>query len=266
MTPPGAPAADVAAALAQVENQAAEWDTMTTGILYVPERDRLLRAVLADRGYASFTPLAECVLHVTGWTTFDDYLQSMRSQRRTNVRREIAAFAASGATFSQVSVHAMGREHAELHIEHMRGYGHELQVDRIMSLFRTIRDLFADTTNVIEMRKDGDLLGFLLIYDDRSWVYPKMLGLCPAAQRPPYAYFNLGYYETIRYAIRGGQAGIVFGPESYEVKALRGLAAEPRTMFIKPPAALADQVAAVAATLDEAHRQRFSAHPWRNKV
>ncbi len=266
VTAPGAPAADVAAALTQVERQAAEWVTKSTSVLYVPERDRILRAALAGRGYLAFTPLAECVLPVAGWTAFEDYLASLRSARRNSVRHEIAAFDASGATFAEVSVHALGQGHAGLHIEHMRGYGHELAADRILSLFGTIGDLFADTATVIELREDDALLGFLLIYHDRGWVYPKMLGLCPSAQRPPYAYFNLGYYETIRYAIRTGRAGIIFGPEAYEVKALRGIWPEPRTIFLRPPAGTRDQVAAVVGVLDEAHRHRFAAYPWRART
>lgn len=262
VTSPGALAADVAAALTEVENLAADWGAKTTAVLYVPERDQILRATVADRGYLSFTPLAECVLRVTGWSCFDDYTESLRSARRNNVRREIAAFTASGATFREVGVDALGREHAQLHIEHMRQYGHELAVDRVISLFGMINELFADSVRIVEMRQSSDLLGFLMIYDDGGWLYPKMIGLCQAALRPPYAYFNLGYYQTIRFAIRLRRVGIVFGPEAYEVKALRGIRAEPRTIFIKPPAGRRDQVAAVAAVLDEAHRQRFSAHPW----
>lgn len=254
-------ARQASAAVTQFDELSREWTANTSAVMYVPAGNSILRKILESRGYVGFGAVAECYLD-TRWPDFDTYLAQFPYRYRKNIRREIARFDQSGATLVHASTSVLCEQHAELQLEHMRKFGNELSRDWLMQLLDQIKNLFFDHTFVIEMYWHGKLTGFVLVYDSYDWLYPKMLGLVSPEERPPFAYFNLGYYEVIRYAIAHKRKGIVMGPEAYETKSKRRCGHEHRIVYLCPPATARPAVERLAAILDAACRRRIDHYRW----
>ncbi|AUG78793.1 hypothetical protein CFP65_4026 [Kitasatospora sp. MMS16-BH015] len=248
------------ALLDQLDALAAEGGYPTAAVLHVPERASALRERLERRGYLPFVAVGDCVLH-TPWADFGGYLGSLKSHRRTAVRREIRAFAESGAELRETGLDSLGEAHALLHAGHMRRYGHPAEPAASRQLITSIQTHRTGTGRVFEAWRGTELIGFVVCYQLGDVFYPKMIGVAEGEKRSS-AYFNLTYYEPVRVALAEGIRQIVYGPEAYGAKALRGCALERLVSHVRLPAGQRTAGARAAALVDLGHRRRMDRHDW----
>jgi hypothetical protein len=71
------------------------------------------------------------------------------------------------------------------------------------------------------------LVGLALAYRWRDTLYLRSVGFDYAALRDAYEYFNLVYYEPIRWAAGNGVRKMHFGVEAYDAKVRRGAVLQP---------------------------------------
>ncbi|WP_267595498.1 GNAT family N-acetyltransferase [Carbonactinospora thermoautotrophica] len=241
--------------LDRFEELAREWGCRTSAVLHVPEDDRRLRAALEARGYVGASFVAQAVLPVA-WSSFDDYLATLRRNRRTSIRRERRVFAESGMRVRRVSVESAGPAMAALHAAQLRRYGHDIAEERLAALIERIRRHLAPWCTVLVAERDGELEGFVLAYEKSGELHPKMTGFSKYAQQH-FGYFNLLYYEVLEYAMARGVRSVVLGPETYEAKVARGALLHPRTTYLRVPERFREQVSCMTSTIDRLNHQRF---------
>ena len=163
-----------------------------------------------------------------GFTSFDDYLGSFRSERRNKVKRERREVAQRGITIRAVE----GLELTQSHLRTMfRLY--KDHVDRLyygrqyltQEFFTEIQRRFAENTCLMLAQRDGKIIaGTFNIRDDIA-MYGRYWG---AFEEVPFLHFNVCYYSAIEHSIQMGLKRFEAGAGG-SFKQLRGLDPEHTT-------------------------------------
>jgi predicted N-acyltransferase len=190
--------------------------------LYLQEgSDPHLEAALDARGYVPTVLAADCFLDVR-WPDFDSYLAQFTSSRRATLRTDIRRFARSGCTATLGGVELLLDELAPLQAATQSKYGHRMDPGQTARWYARIRSELAPYVRVSLARRGTQVLGFGLFYEMRGELHSRVVGFDYERLGAELAYFNVAFYEPIRYAIAAGLRRIDFGLESYEAKVKRG--------------------------------------------
>ena len=93
---------------------------------------------------------------------------------------------------------------------------------RIMQGYQHIAEYLGSSVRVFLAHKRGDLVGFALFYLAGKTLYCKQAGFDYSRLADDFCYFNVVFYDPIRYAIANGIREIRYGLEAYEAKLARG--------------------------------------------
>jgi predicted N-acyltransferase len=189
------------------------------------------------------------------------YLDALSVARRRGIERELRLFAAAGWRVDEQRLGDCWAELAGLFFQVQAKYGHRASIERYRALLRRQAELLDDRSVVFVVREaDGRLVAAMLSYRWRDCLYVRLVGFDYARLRGAMEYFNVTYYEPIRFAGRHGLARLHLGPASHEAKILRGAQLSPLWTAAVPVAGtdhlLLDWPAARAETF-----RRFAAHP-----
>jgi uncharacterized protein len=189
------------------------------------------------------------------WRTFDEYLSSLKTGRRYNIRKDMADFADSGCKLSTALFRECFEECVPLSAALQRRYGAFDSISEIRNRLKEQATLLGERAICFLCRFHGKLVGFSLFYQWRDELYSRLAGFdydqLPADSR---AYFTLLFYEPIIYAIHNDIRIVDYGIASTEAKVLRGAALEPRWSILWNPA---DEAAATGMrTHNEAARHQ----------
>jgi predicted N-acyltransferase len=194
----------------------------TAAILYLPEgSEPHLEAALVARGYAPTVLGGECSLDVP-WPDFDAYLAHFRSRRRQSLRLDIRRFAEAGCTVEMGGVELLDDGLAPLQAATQTRYGHRMDPARTARWYARIRAELAPYARVCVARRGAEVLGFGLFYEAGGELYARAVGFDYPRLNGERSYFNVVFYEPIRYAIAAGLGRIHYGIEAYEAKLERG--------------------------------------------
>jgi len=192
-----------------------------------------------------FSADAYLPLHFAG---FDEYLSSLPGQRRHTARRERRRFHELGLRITTARLGDHYEEVASLvrNVHHKHG-----QMDELGALLRwfSLQVEFVDEASVLFLCRDtgGRLVGCSSFFVWNGGLYGRCVGF-DYARLPArsYAYFNLVFYEPIRWALDAGLEMIHFGMAS-AAKAARGSRIRPSWSSVRPssqrPRAFADSAA-----------------------
>jgi predicted N-acyltransferase len=163
-----------------------------------------------------------------GFSSFDDYLGSFRSDRRNKVKRERREMAQRGITIRAY-------EGAELTPHHVRTMFrlYKEHVDRLYygrqyltrEFFDELHRRFASHTCLMLAERDGKIIAGTFNVRDSSAMYGRYWG---AFEEHPFLHFNVCYYSAIEHSIRLGLARFEAGAGG-SFKQLRGLDPEHTT-------------------------------------
>jgi len=245
--------------LDEVAALAARLHAPCRAFLYVPDgKDPALERALRTTGYQAAALSGECTLDVT-WPSFDAYLDTRPGHRRREFRREIARFQDTGHAIRIGDASALDRRLADLQAQLSRKYGGRGDPDRIELGFRRATAHLGPFIRPFTVFKAAEPVGFALFYQRDNQLYCKQAGF-DYAREGAYRYFNVIFYEPIRYAIREGVHTIQYGSESYEAKLRRGCGLELRTgYFALDREPLRADLFAMLALHDAAQRRRLQA-------
>lgn len=189
---------------------------------------------------------AQTTIDVT-WKTMDDYVLSLPS-RRTVVRKEIRQFAAWEARKTSTSLRSCHEQLSPLIANLQRKYGHDLDEEIIARQLRGQAAQLDKVSKVFTCELGGRIVAFSLLYQWEGELYLRSIGFdYHAVDRATSAYFNLAFYEPIRYAIDHDIHRLHLGMGTYPAKMARGARLTPSwSIVLLSNAVQADEVQALA--------------------
>lgn len=227
---------------------AARWDCRSHALLYLdPAED----AALSDPTSHRVLFGGEGVLDVPPGG-LDGYIRSLSSGRRNTVRREVRQYAEAGVhTTVDCGPTALTEEHAPLRAALRARYGHAAGPRWVETEFAALRRTVADRLVVFSARRDGRIIGYLMAARCGDVLYTRAAGFDYVASAGAFCYFNLVYYDVIRWAERAGIRRVHYGLGTSAAKHHRGCALVPRWARLWLPPGVWS--AAVGATLAAQH-------------
>lgn len=191
-------------------------------VIYLQEgADPHLEAALDARGYVPTVLGGNCFLDVR-WPDLDSYLAQFSSGRRRTLRIDMQRFAAAGGTVTVGGVELLRDELAAMQAATQSKYGHRADPAHTLRWYARIRAELGPYVRVSLARRGADVLGFGMFYEMGGELQARVVGFDYSLRGAERAYFNVAFYEPIRYAIATGLRRIDYGMESYEAKMKRG--------------------------------------------
>jgi uncharacterized protein len=188
---------------------------------------------------------AEAVISPTG-NCMDDYLASFSPRRRRKFRHEMSVFQQAGYDVAEESLSACWDEAGVLLGNLQRRYGHLGSDERWKAALRRQADVLSERGVVFGCRDNGKLVAFCLAFPFGETLYVRLAGFDYQALRGAFEYFNLIFYEPLRYLFQHGLRRLHLGRESYDAKVLRGATLAPLWSLAVFDQARADRNAAIA--------------------
>lgn len=218
------------ALIAAFEEHARRLGCAAISFMNVAARDDGLTGPLTARGYERALVSANAVVRVPRGS-FDDYLASLRPDRRRKVNRERRTFVAAPVTVDTGGAELLSERLVPLLVDHYRRYGHRADENGVLDRFRRVR--LQGELAVFLARTGDEVVGFSAFFRDGT---DRLVGRLYAA-RPAgvYEYFNLVYYEPLVAAARDGIHEIHYGSESFDAKVYRGAILRPLYGYFAAP-------------------------------
>lgn len=139
--------------------------------------------------------------HNPGYRDFTDFLDTLQSKKRKNIRQERQRLAAAGIQFRCEDGHALRpTDWAQLHALYVRTFSAKLNTPALTSgFFERLGQRLPDQVLAITAWRAGALLAMALCLKDRERLYGRYWG---SHEEVPGLHFATCYYEGIEYAIR----------------------------------------------------------------
>lgn len=201
---------------------AASQGAATAGVLYLPEAlDPHLERALRRRGYLSTLLDSDCYLDVE-WGEFTGYLNHFSSSRRISLGADMRRFTNAGCTVEIGGAELLSDELAPLQAATQQRYGHPADPARFRRWFAKVKSELPGHARVCVARRGVSPIGFALFCESEGELYGRSAGFDYGHLNGECCYFNVVYYEPIRYAIATGLHRIYYGMEAYDAKLKRG--------------------------------------------
>lgn len=194
-----------------------------------------LSRVLELRDYAAGMVSASAWLPLPG-TNFGDYLKMLNANRRRSARRELAAFdRAVMKVMTLAGKDAIGHLPTFAHLsgEVQRHHGnHPTPNDTLRQLHQFV-DIFDERVVFFFGSAKGKAVAATMAVTCHDMILARDIGLeYGELSHDAMAYFNLGYYEIIRYAYEKGIRMVCSGISTFEAKVLRGFQLVPLMAYV----------------------------------
>jgi uncharacterized protein len=163
-----------------------------------------------------------------GFSSFDDYLGSFRSDRRNKVKRERREMPQRGITIRAYEGAELTQHHVRTMFRLYKGHVDRLYYGRqylTREFFDELHRRFASNTCLMLAERDGKIIAGTFNVRDSSAMYGRYWG---AFEEHPFLHFNVCYYSAIEHSIRLGLARFEAGAGG-SFKQLRGLDPEHTT-------------------------------------
>ena len=158
---------------------------------------------------AAGVPAPAVLLECDAWLAvpdggFDTWLAALSAKRRTSVRKEIAAFTSAGYQIQHLPLRECSAAIAPLAVRTECKYGDDYATAEDLATFRNHERSLGDEAMVALCTLDDIPVGFCLYYVWRDTIFLRWGGFDYSRLRNAYEYFNLLYYEQLRWAAERG--------------------------------------------------------------
>ena len=204
-----------------------------SSFLFVSEFDKNLITNLERLGYYKFFWQSTLYIDVC-WPTFEDYLKSLRTTVRHEVRREVKNCLENGTTIEAITdFKDLSKILSDLSLNLSLKYNKWAQ--RLEPFFfECLSDYAKANTVVFVAKKNGVVVGFSLFIRQGETLDAFIGGFnYELRSRTDFTYFNLVYYTPINWAIQEGIRKIYFRWGSEKAKYKRGCKPEMIYSFVK---------------------------------
>lgn len=205
----------------------------TCRIYFVTPSAPYLDALLCEKGYLRLKTGHSLWLN-HGYSTFEDYLGSLKSSRRTKIRRELREIRSRGIDIRMISGEEAPAEYFEqvktlyrsTWTKHM---GPWIRPFLRETFFHLLNQNFRARTSFAVALQDRRIVGMALFYRKLETLYGRYWG---CFEEIPFLHFGTCYYRPIEWAIEQGISMIDpgFGGEH---KLLRGYSIIPAYHYLK---------------------------------
>lgn len=210
---------------------------------------------------AAGVPAPAVLLECDAWLPvpdggFDTWLAALSKKRRHYIRKEVAAFTSAGYRIQHLPLRECSTAIAPLAVQTESKYGFIATVAEDLATFHNHEQCLGDAAMVALCTLDDTPVGFCLYYVWRDTIFIRWVGFDYSRLRNVYEYFNLLYYEQLRWAAERGIRWIHAGIKATKTKVLRGAIIRPLWLLdLSATSPLVDAAQAVhdhnAAFLDE---------------
>ncbi len=207
--------------LDRIDEIANERGLSTTRLYFVDPESRL-HSLLAEHGYVRLSSAHFLWLN-RGYGSFDDFLLSFKSSRRTKIKRERRVIRDYGIDIGMVQgPNAPDSFYDDLYLLHRRTWtkhmGPGVRPFLNESFFRLLAENFRHRCSFSVSQMSGKRVAMALFYNKADKLYGRYWG---TFREIPFLHFATCYYHPIAYAIENGVRAIDpgFGGEH---KAIRG--------------------------------------------
>jgi uncharacterized protein len=193
--------------------------------MYLNTEDvRLLRA--------AGVPAPAVVLECDAWLPvpdggFDTWLAALSGKRRYFVRKEVAAFTSAGFRIQHLPLRECSAAIAPLAVRTEARHGYHATPAEDLATFRNHERCLGDAAMIALCTLDDIPVGFCLYYVWRDTVFLRWAGFDYPRLRNAYEYFNLVFYEQLRWAAEREIRWIHAGIKAIKAKAMRGAIIRP---------------------------------------
>ena len=150
--------------------------------------------------------------HNRGYADFDDFLASLSSRKRKNIRKERAAIAAAGVTMRPLTGSAIKQDHIDYFYRFYLS-----TIDRkwggaylTHAVFSQLRRTMADRMLLVMAEYNGQIIGGALNFIGHDALYGRNWG---ADIDIPNLHFEACYYQAIEFAIATGLSRVEAGAQ-----------------------------------------------------
>jgi len=188
---------------------------------------------LEARGYKKLHNLPQALLKLK-WKSFDEYLDSMRSNYRCKIVKSIDKCAKAGISIQPLKELSDDniRDLKRLY-DNVYDNAKEIKRDRLPeSFFRNISKCLGQNAIVLAATKDGKLIGYMLSLISGKTLITVFPGLDYDCNKECYVYFNL-FYKSIAWAIENGMTDVDMGITTLNPKRDMGSDVVALNMYMK---------------------------------
>lgn len=188
--------------------------------------------LLKERGYMKIHNLPKAEIKIK-WKTFDEYLNSMRSNYRRKIVKRIDKCAKAN-----ISIHVMKNfsdSAPELKRLYDNVYNHAKEIKRERlneSFFQNINKYLGEKAVMIRAVKNDKLIGCMLLLFSGKTLISKFPGLDYDCNQECCTYFNL-FYKTIELAIETGMDDVDMGITTLDPKKDMGSSIVALNMYMR---------------------------------
>ncbi|MDH6574585.1 GNAT family N-acetyltransferase [Kitasatospora sp. MAP5-34] len=231
----------------------------SSGLLHLGAAEHAAMAdTAAAQGYTPVLLGADTVFELPDGADYDTWLASLRSRRRTRLRKELQDYRSQDIrTVVRQGPEAFTDELVELQAQLRAKHGVPTDPAAVRVEFDAIRDTVGEACVVFTAESDGKVLGFVLGLLDpgRRVLHARSAGFSPEAMAAS-CYFVLVYHDVPAWALDRGVRRVRFGMSTYEAKRARGCALEPLSGYVRfsGPDAAVPHLAAEVQSRTEAGR------------
>jgi predicted N-acyltransferase len=218
----------------KIDDVCKDQKVLFSSFLFVSEFDELLMKNLENLNYAKFSNIVTFYLDVN-WSNFEEYVKSLKIGRRRTVRREIKKCSENGITIKQESIsETIVEKLSDLGANVSSKYNQREQTRLDPSFFKILQKYAKNKARLFIARKNDKVVGFSLGLQHKQVLDMYMYGCDYASQtNTSFIYFNLGYYEPIKFAIDEKIKKIYFRYLNEKAKVARGCKPEQTYSFVK---------------------------------
>jgi uncharacterized protein len=219
---------------------------------------------------AAGVPAPAVLLECDAWLPvpeggFDAWFAGLSKKRRYSVQHEMTTFTSAGYRIQHLPLRECSAAIAPLAVRTEAKYGYVATVEEDLASFGNHEQCLGDAAMVALCTLDDVPVGFCLYYVWQDAVFVRWVGFDYPRLRDAYEYFNLMYYEQLRWAAGRGIRWIHTGLKATKAKVLRGAVIRPLWLLdLAAASPLADAEPAVhehnAAFLDEVMADRALAN------
>ena len=202
---------------------------------FVSEFDKLLNENLQNYGYQknSFPNTTTFYLDVQ-WSSFEDYLQSLTSKTRKNVKREIRLCVENGVSIEASEVEDLTIKLSKLFTNHALKYDKNAKKFFDPGFFATLNMYAKEEIKLFIAKKNSEVVGFSLLLQQGDILDMFMVGFDYGVQTSSdFSYFNLCFYAPIKWSIENGVKKIYYRWSMEKIKRYRGCKPENTYRFTK---------------------------------
>lgn len=181
---------------------------------------------------AAGVPAPAVLLECDAWLPvpdggFDTWLAALSAKRRNSVRKEVAAFTSAGYRIQHLPLRECSTAIATLAVRTEAKHGYDAAPAEDLASFRNHERCLGDAAMVALCTLDDIPVAFCLYYVWRDTIFLRWAGFDYPRLCNAYEYFNVLYYEQLRWAAEREVRWIHAGIKSMKAKVLRGAVIRP---------------------------------------